>query len=73
MLIAMLAMRARGALSSLMVLTAFIQLFDAGIDAMEGRWPIVPGVLVLATVFFLGAARLNGRPLWKVAAWRGAP
>jgi hypothetical protein len=72
MLIAMLAIRARGVLGSLMVLTAFIQLFDAGMDALEGRWPIVPGVLIFAIVFFWGAARLNGQPLWKVATWRNA-
>ena len=72
MLLATLAMRARGVLSSLMVLTAFIQLFDAGMDALEGRWPIVPGVLIFAIVFFLGAARLSG-PFWKIAAWRDAP
>jgi hypothetical protein len=72
MLLAMLAVRARGVLSSLMVLTAFIQLFDAGMDALEGRWPIVPGVLIFAIVFFLGAARINGRSLWTVAAWRNA-
>lgn len=70
MLIVMLAMRARGVLGGLMVLTAFIQLFDAGMDALEGRWAIVPGVSLFAIVFFLGAARLNVRPLWKVAAWR---
>jgi len=72
MLIAMLAMRARGVLSSLMVLTAFIQLFDAGMDVLEGRWAIVPGVLIFAIVFFFGAARLKGLPLWKVSAWRNA-
>jgi len=72
MLIAMLAARARSVLSSLMVLTAFIQLFDAGMDALEGRWPIVPGVLIFAMVFFFGAARINDRPLWKVVAWRNA-
>jgi hypothetical protein len=72
MLIAMLAIRARRVLSGLMLLTAFIQFIDAGMDVLEGRWAIVPGVLIFAIVFFLGAARLNGRPLWKVAAWRDA-
>jgi hypothetical protein len=72
MLLAMLAMRARGVLGSLMALTAFIQIFDAGMDALEGRWAIVPGVLIFAIVFFLGAARINGQPLWRVAAWRNA-
>jgi hypothetical protein len=70
MLLVMLAMGARSVLSSLMVLTAFIQLLDAGMDSMEGRWTLVPGVLVFAIVFFLGAARLSGRPLWKFAAVR---
>jgi hypothetical protein len=70
MLLAMLGMRARRTLSSLMVLTAFVQLLDAGMDCMEGRWVLVPGVLVFAIVFFLGAARLSGQPFWKVAAWR---
>ena len=70
MLIAMLAKRARRVLSSLMVLTAFIQLLDAAMDALEGRWAIMPGVSIFAIVFFLGAARLSGRPLWKVVAWR---
>jgi hypothetical protein len=70
MLLVTLGMRARGALSSLMVLTAFIQLFDAAMNCMEGRWSLVPGVVVFAIVFFLGAARLCGRPLWKFTAWR---
>ena len=70
MLLAMLGMRARRTLSSLMVLTAFVQLLDAGMDCMEGRWALIPGVLVFAIVFFIGAARLSGQPFWKVAAWR---
>jgi hypothetical protein len=70
MLLAMLGMRARRTLSSLMVLVAFVQLLDAGMDCMEGRWALIPGVLVFAIVFFLGAARLSGQPFWKFAAWR---
>ncbi len=73
MLLLMLAMRARGVLSSLMVLTAFIQLLDAGMDLLEGRWTLVPGVLLYATVFFIGAARLSGQPFWNAAVWRDAP
>lgn len=72
MLLAMLALRARRALSTLMVLTGFIQLFDAGLDVSEGRLAIASGVLIFAMVFFLGAARLNSQPFWKVAAWRNA-
>jgi hypothetical protein len=69
LLLVMLSLRARIALSNLMVLTAFIQLLDAGIDCLEGRWPIVPGVLVFGVVFLLGAARLRGVPFWRAAAW----
>jgi hypothetical protein len=39
-------------------------------DCMERRWALIPGVLVFAIVFFIGAARLSGQPFWKVAAWR---
>ena len=69
MLLVMLSLRARMALSNLMVLTAFIQLLDAGIDCVEGRWPIVPGVLGFGLVFLLGAASLRGVPFWRVEAW----
>jgi hypothetical protein len=37
---------------------------------MEGRWTLVPGVLVFAMAYFFGAARLSGRPWWSIAAWR---
>jgi hypothetical protein len=71
MLLIMLGIRARGVLRSLMVLTAFIQLLDAGMDVIEGRWAIVPGVVVYAAVFFIGAAWLSEQRVWKAAAWRG--
>jgi hypothetical protein len=72
MLLAMLGMRARRVLGSLMVLTALIQFLDAAMDLMEGRWTIVPGVVVFGTLFLFGAARLSGREFWKAAAWRSA-
>jgi hypothetical protein len=73
MLLVMLALHARGVLSGLMLLTAMVQFLDAGMDAAEGRWTIVPGVLIFAIVFFLGAARLRGRPFWNLAAWKDQP
>jgi len=69
-LLASMALGASRALSNLMVLTALIQLVDAAIDCVEGRWPVVPGVLVFGLVFFLGAARLNGHPFWRAEAWK---
>jgi hypothetical protein len=68
MLLAALSLRARGSLSSLMVLYASIQFLDALIDAVEGRWAIVPGIVVLGVLFLLGAARISGPPFWSAKA-----
>jgi hypothetical protein len=70
MLLAALLFRAKGLLNSLMLLTAFIQLMDLGIDCHEGRWAVIPGVAILGLLFFVGAAKLSGYPFWKAEAWR---
>jgi hypothetical protein len=70
MLVALLAIRARRALGNLMVLIALIQILDACIDCFEGRWMIVPGVLVFGLVFLVAAARLSGYPFWRSQAWQ---
>ena len=70
MLLAAMSLRARGTLNALMLLTAFIQLLDAGIDCVEGRWVIVPGVVLLGLMFFLGSGWLSGYPFWRMEAWR---
>lgn len=62
-LIVALIIGARQMLSSLLLLTAFIQLMDAGIDGIEGRWAIAPGVLVLGILFLLTGRRISGFPL----------
>jgi hypothetical protein len=69
MLLALLVLRARVPLGNLMVLVALIQLIDAFIDCFEGRWNIVPGVLIFGIVFAVGAARLTAHPFWKREAW----
>jgi hypothetical protein len=69
MLLAALAWRAKPVLHTLLVAVAFIQIADAVLDALEGRWPIVPGVFVLGTLFFIAAARISGAAFWKRAAW----
>jgi hypothetical protein len=58
MLLAALTLRARGMLNNLLLLTAVIQVFDALIDCVEGRWAVVPGVILLALAFFWAAARV---------------
>lgn len=65
-----LALRARGMLNSLMLLTAFVQLTDAGIDCLEGRWMVAPGVMFLGLVFLFAAGRMKGYPFWRIEAWR---
>jgi hypothetical protein len=61
MLLGSLILRARGALNGLILLTAAIQFIDAGIDCYEGRWTVVPGVLVLGILFlFTGLRQRRG-------------
>lgn len=69
LLIAMLLFRARGALNTLILLTAFIQLLDAVEDCLEARWSVLPGVVVVGLLFFLVARKLSGQPFWKKMAW----
>jgi len=68
-LMALLIIGAKRALGNLMVLVALIQLLDVCMDVAEGRWSIVPGVLVFGLVFLVGAARLCGYPFWKSEGW----
>jgi hypothetical protein len=72
-LLTALFLRARGILNTLMLLTAVIQILDAVLDALEGRWPIVPGVLIFGALYFIAAAKLSGYPFWNVQAWRRTP
>ncbi len=65
-----LLVRARRALSIVMVLTAVVQFLDAGIDGIEGRWALVPGVLLLGVLLVLGAARAARRSGDGPGSWR---
>jgi hypothetical protein len=69
MLVTLLVLGARRALGNLMVLVGFIQLLDVCMDVAEGRWSIVPGILVFGIVFLVGAARLSGFPFWRIEGW----
>lgn len=69
MLAALLIMKARRALGQLMVVVGLIQFFDVLMDIAEGRWTIVPAVLVLGVAFVAGAARLCGARLWRREVW----
>jgi hypothetical protein len=54
--------RERTALRTLLFLYGVVQLLDAVMDGIEGRWVIVPGVLVLAALMLATAAGLRVRP-----------
>lgn len=69
LLLASMIFRAKGTLNTLILLTAFVQLLDAVVDCMEGRWVIVPGVLIFGLLFLLASARLAGHPFWRKEAW----
>jgi hypothetical protein len=73
LLAALLAMRARRMLAGLLVLAALTQLLDAVLDGATGRWALLPGLLVLTTLFLISAARLSGQAFWKATAWRDTP
>ena len=70
MLLLLLVVRARKMLAGFMVLIAFIQLIDVGDDLVCGALQLVPGLLVFAIVFLLGAWRLFGSAIWHVNVWR---
>jgi hypothetical protein len=69
LLVTSMLFRSKGTLNTLILLTAFIQLLDAAVDCMEGRWVIVPGVVVFGLLFLLASARLSGHPFWRKQAW----
>lgn len=70
LLLFLLAARARWMLAGFMVLTALIQTIDVIDDLARRAFALVPGLLVFAVVFFVGASLLFGRPAWQIAAWR---
>jgi hypothetical protein len=70
LLVVALVIGARRMLLGLMLLTAFVQVMDAAMDGVEGRWAVAPGVLVLGIVFLYTASRISGHPFWRIEAWR---
>ncbi len=56
--------RLRTLLGTMLLLVGAIQIFDACLDAVEGRWTLVPVVTVLGILFLLGSAR--ARPVFDL-------
>lgn len=73
MLLFLLAAKARRMLAGFMILIALIQFIDVGDDLARGAFLLVPGLLVFAITFLLGAWRLFGQAVWHVDAWRDSP
>ena len=69
LLVTSLLFRSKATLNTLILLTAFIQLLDAGVDCMEGRWAIAPAVLIFGLLFLVASRRLSGHPFWRKEGW----
>jgi hypothetical protein len=69
-LLFLLTRRLRQMLAGFMVLIALIQMIDVIDDLARGAFLLVPGLLVFAIVFLIGAWRLFGQAIWHVDAWR---
>ena len=67
-LVAALLIRARASLSTTMLIVAVVQGIDVCMDCIEGRWAIIPGIIVFGVAFVIAAARLSHRPLWTRGA-----
>jgi len=59
MLMIAMVFRMQGSLRAFVILTALIQVLDAVLDAIEGRWAVVPGVFIFAIAFSLVAFWLS--------------
>ncbi len=70
MLLFLLAIQARRMLAGFMVLIAFIQILDIINDMGRGAFVLVPGLLLFALVFLLGAWNLFGQAIWHITVWR---
>ncbi|WP_158751027.1 hypothetical protein [Acidobacterium sp. S8] len=53
MLMIAVSLRRQASLRAFVILTALIQVLDAVLDAIEGRWVMVPGVFIFAIAFYL--------------------
>ena len=70
MVLFLLGVRARRMLAGFMMLIALIQIVDVINDLMRGDFLLVPGLLVFAIVFLIGAWRLFGQAVWHIETWR---
>ena len=69
LLLALLIAGLRRALGNALILVALVQLLDALMDCVEGRWMLVPGVMLLGLLFLVAAKSLCDSPFWRRTAW----
>ena len=69
-LLFLLTVKARRMLAAFMILIALIQIVDVIDDLARGALLLVPGLLVFAIVFLVGAWQLFGQAIWHVNVWR---
>jgi len=70
MLLFLLLVKARHMLAGFMVLTAFIQIVDVINEVARGAFLLIPGLLIFAALFLIGAWQLFGQAIWHIDAWR---
>ena len=70
MLLFLLLVKARHMLAGFMMLTAFIQIVDVINDVARGAFLLIPGLLIFAALFLIGAWQLFGQAIWHIDAWR---
>jgi hypothetical protein len=70
MLLFLVIVRARRMLAGFMMLVALIQIIDILNDLARGAFVLIPGLLLFAILFLIGAQQLFGSPLWQMATWR---
>ena len=58
MLMLWLSLGKKAAMSHTLLLVGLIQLLDTVMDCMDGRWKVVPGIIVLGSLCLLAATRL---------------
>jgi hypothetical protein len=70
MLLFLLALKSQRMLAGFMGLIALIQFIDVIDDLMRGAFLLVPGLVIFAIVFLVGARQLFGQSLWRIDTWR---
>jgi hypothetical protein len=69
-LLAFLAARAWRMLAGVLIQAALAELLLGVVGIVDGRWEQVAADVILVAVFLLGASRLLGQPVWRLAAWQ---